>query len=1327
MYVSNVLYQNGDLFFVSNHKIFVIEGVRGNSGELSESSDSSRLEESRGLRGLKDLRSRCIVSEFRNHRCLNAFSVDNHRFLAFICENDGAFDLYIYSFLTKEVKRMTYLKSVSNISGAFGNIFAFSSRHNSPFGLSELYYLSLSEILKKFTDSNCANDVLAFQHLNIGPVSKLIKLGNSDSSSDTNDMNDINHVDRNDRIHDDISEIESSLASITNENWTETSFVIERNGYGYRSWKGYRGGLIGEILYCSNGQCSVLKNEYFSQGLGNPQFISYSNKRIFFISEKDDMDCIDYHNSVEMQKGEQEGELTNKALDNIASKTDEEWQSNKLSDKNKPYGIEQRNIFSCDLNGDNVVQHTFHNDFSISSYSLGESLSEGSSEGAEGLSENLSERLSEREIFYTCGGDIYFLSKEGVSQKIVFDHYDDISLVEKVVHSEKYIQDFCINDDGNELAVISRGKLFLLHPWLMGCDNFGNTNCRYTHSFIVNGKVIAVCSDGYKDFVEIYDDEDFKKPIVRFDYDFGNIYKMSISNDGCYAAILNHRNEILLLRIQNEKKHDGNGKSSDSKEENTQSDKSKNDLSKNDEIKNDESKNDDAKGDSEKIASRSYAHILKVGEVFLMDKGNNSEIDFSWSPNSQYIAYSIKKKQHSTDVMLLDLSKLSKHLLVSNDFINFCPRFCHSGDYLFFLSRNALNSHYGHVNFSMHFLNTCKPYAINLNKNCPSPFSIGDAFGDASSDTNDTNEMTVDLDGIENRILPFPVLDGEFYDILPFKDKVGFLVESDGKTILEVFDFTTLKSEEVISDLTHVAVSANGKWMAYLSKGVLKIAKGGEKAEASDSYKNNGIVNLSRMHFSVNLPSEYEFILREVIRLQVDFFWSKYVASHLKEIGNRYQSIVSKVSNRDELNDVIFEFHGELRCSHAYIVNSGDTLKSISNFGHLGASFEFEENVNVVLSSSGSSDNKSDNKFDNKFESDKKTNESSVKCQDEGKAESEDKLKNEVKNDNSNSSINIDELRSALKSSIMVSHASFEPRMSSIVRHNHNSSGNTKEITISGYKVTSILQSDLSLVSPLLHSDCGLSVGSYILSINGVPLTKSLSPEKFFSSYNQVANARVFSDGKFRDVLIHPIASNSQLLYRKWVNSKKEYVSQKTQNKIGYIHIPDMSTHGFSEFYRSYLNERFKDALIIDIRFNMGGNISTLLLEKLSQVKFGYDLSRWSDNADYPIESRPSKIIFLANEYTASDGDMFASAVKELKLGKVVGKRTWGGVVGIEVRFSLVDNGITSQPEHAYFYKSKIENVGVIPNVFVDYMPIDYYNLQDPQLNEACELIMNEL
>lgn len=1308
MYVSNVLYQNGDLFFVSNHKIFVIERVRDSESpsKLSESTDSGGLKISRSS---DTLRSRCIVSEFRNHKSLCAFSVNNHRFLAFICENEGVFDLHIYSFLTKEVKRMTYLKSVSNISGAFGNVFAFSSRHNSPFGLSELYYLSLSEILKKFTDLDCANDVLAFHHLNIGPVSKLIKLNDDLSPGNATDV-----------IHDDIYLTVDSLGSITNENWTETSFIIERNGYGYRSWKGYRGGLIGEILHCFNGQCSLLKNEYFSQGLGNPQSISYSNKRIFFISEKDDVDCIDYHNSIEEQKSE----LTNKALDNIANETDEECQS----DKNRPYGVEQRNIFSCDLNGDNVVQHTFHNDFSVSSYSLGDSLDKRLNESGEGL--------SEREIFYTCGGDLYFLNKEGVAKKIVFDHYDDISLVEKVVHSEKYIQDFCINDDGSEIAVISRGKLFLLHPWLMGCDNFGNANCRYTHAFIVNEKIIAVCSDGYKDFVEIYDDEDFKKPIVRFDYDFGNIYKISISNDGCYAVILNHRNEILLLRVQSERKHDASGKIYDSKRKSVKREDLKNDVFENDAAKSDDVKSevmkdcgiksesvksDESKNDSEKNASRTYSHILNVGEVFFVDKGKSDVIDFSWSPNSQYIAYSIKKKSHSTDVMLLDLSKLSKHLLVSNDFINFCPVFCHSGEYLFFLSRNALNPHYGHVNFSMHFLNTCKPYVINLNKNCPSPFSIGDAFGDSSSDT---TEMVVDLDGIESRILPFPVLDGEFYDILPFKDKVGFLVESEGKTALEVFDFTTLKSEEVIPDLSHIAISASGKWMAYLSKGVLKITKGGEKAEVSDSYKNNGIVNLSRMHFSINLLSEYEFILKEVIRLQVDFFWSKYVASHLKEIGARYQAIVSRVSNRDELNDMISEFHGELRCSHAYVVNSGDTLKSVSNFGHLGATFEFEENVNVVLSSISSSENK--------VECDEKVNEYRVEASDKSK----DGVKSDVRHDGANDyrnndhklnvNVNIDELRSALKSSIMVSHADFEPRMSSIVGQAGNSS-KTKEITISGYKVTSILQSDLSLVSPLLHSDCGLSVGDYILYINGVQLTKSLSPEKFFSSYNQVANARVFSDGKFRDVLIHPIHSNNQLLYRKWVNNKREYVAQKTQNKVGYIHIPDMSTNGFSEFYRSYLNERFKDALIIDIRFNMGGNISTLLLEKLSQVKFGYDLSRWSDDADYPIESRPNKIIFLANEYTASDGDMFASAVKELKLGKIVGKRTWGGVVGIEVRFSLIDNGITSQPEHAYFYKSKIENVGVSPDVFVDYMPIDYYNLKDPQLNEACELIVNEL
>jgi len=177
---------------------------------------------------------------------------------------------------------------------------------------------------------------------------------------------------------------------------------------------------------------------------------------------------------------------------------------------------------------------------------------------------------------------------------------------------------------------------------------------------------------------------------------------------------------------------------------------------------------------------------------------------------------------------------------------------------------------------------------------------------------------------------------------------------------------------------------------------------------------------------------------------------------------------------------------------------------------------------------------------------------------------------------------------------------------------------------------------------------------------------------------------------------------------------------------VGYIHIPDMGPKGYAEFHRSYLAEVGREGLIVDVRFNTGGHVSDLLVEKLARRRLGYDVQRWGEPEPYPRQSPAGPMVALTNEWSGSDGDIFSHTFKLMGLGPLIGKRTWGGVIGISGRASLVDGGLTTQPEFSFWFKDVgwgVENYGTDPDIEVEFRPQDYVADRDPQLERALEEI----
>jgi tricorn protease len=286
------------------------------------------------------------------------------------------------------------------------------------------------------------------------------------------------------------------------------------------------------------------------------------------------------------------------------------------------------------------------------------------------------------------------------------------------------------------------------------------------------------------------------------------------------------------------------------------------------------------------------------------------------------------------------------------------------------------------------------------------------------------------------------------------------------------------------------------------------------------------------------------------------------------------------------------------------------------------------------------------------------------------------------------------------------------------------------------YRIAHIARGDVwdpESTSPLTGPGLNLSEGDAVLAINGQPLGLEVTPA--MRLVNQAGNEVVLTvrgtnDAEPRTVTVKALGDERPARYRDWVDANRRKVHEVTGGRVGYIHVPDMGPEGYAEFHRGFLVEFDRDALIIDVRVNGGGHVSGLLLEKLARKRVGYDFPRWAAPKPYPDESPAGPMVALTNELAGSDGDIFSHTFKMMKLGPLVGKRTWGGVIGIWPRHRLVDGAVTTQPEFSFFFDDvgwRVENYGTDPDIEVDNAPQDYAQGLDPQLDRAIQAALDEL
>ena len=282
-----------------------------------------------------------------------------------------------------------------------------------------------------------------------------------------------------------------------------------------------------------------------------------------------------------------------------------------------------------------------------------------------------------------------------------------------------------------------------------------------------------------------------------------------------------------------------------------------------------------------------------------------------------------------------------------------------------------------------------------------------------------------------------------------------------------------------------------------------------------------------------------------------------------------------------------------------------------------------------------------------------------------------------------------------------------------------------------GYTISRIYRGDSwnrNADSPLAEPGLDVRVGDVIVAIGGKRLTRDETPDRALvnAAGRDVTIGLAGRKGDERSIVVKALASEADLRYRAWVENNRRIVHERTNGAVGYLHIPDMGPWGFSEFHRGYLSEFDRKGLIVDVRYNRGGHVSPLLLEKLVRKRVGYDVPRYGAAVPYPPESVGGPMVAMTNQFAGSDGDIFSHCFKLYGLGPLIGKRTWGGVIGIDPYHRLVDGTITTQPEFSFWFTDvgwKVENYGTDPDYDVDVAPQDYREGHDPQLETALRLV----
>ncbi|GAA2743539.1 S41 family peptidase [Kitasatospora cinereorecta] len=646
------------------------------------------------------------------------------------------------------------------------------------------------------------------------------------------------------------------------------------------------------------------------------------------------------------------------------------------------------------------------------------------------------------------------------------------------------------------------------------------------------------------------------------------------------------------------------------------------------------------------------------GAVHELARSGDGEVSgLVFSPDSAWLAWSqpVLGPWALRQIMLADLTSRTVSEATQQRFHDYSPAFTADGKHLAFLSVRNFDPVYDAHVFDLSFPAGTRPYLITLAADTPSPFGpqrAGLGPGGEDDEPKDTEKKDepavpptrVDLDGIADRIIPFPVQGGRFGSLraakdgvlwtrLPFVGELGdsaaSLEDDHPRATLERFDLKKRRAEELVAALDGYAVSGDGSRLVVLDGDGLRILPADHKAGDDDDLD----VDLARIRVTVDPAAEWRQMFDENGRLMRDNFWRADLGgADWAGILDRYRPLVDRIGSHSDLVDLLWETVGELGTSHAYVIPPGRGAEAARRQGLLGA----------------------------------------------------------------------DLVRDGLQ-----------------------------------WRIGRILpgeSSDPRARSPLAAPGVAIRPGDAITAVNGRPVDPVTGPAPLLAgTAGQPVELTVTGkDGSGeRHPVVVPLADEEALRYHDWVAGRRAAVRELSHGRLGYLHVPDMQSAGWAQLHRDLRAEMSREGVVVDLRENRGGHTSQLIIEKLGRKIIGWDRARDIDRADpYPADAPRGPVVALANEFSGSDGDIVNAAIQALGIGPVVGTRTWGGVIGIDSKYSLVDGTLVTQPKYAFWlegYGWGVENHGIDPDVEVPVTPQDWAAGRDPQLAEGIRLALAAL
>jgi tricorn protease len=810
-------------------------------------------------------------------------------------------------------------------------------------------------------------------------------------------------------------------------------------------------------------------------------------------------------------------------------------------------------------------------------------------------------------IVYSAGGALYYLdvASGDVREIAVTANSAAPQTARRFLEGSEALDEFTPSPDGTSLALIARGQPYTMPLWEEAPVHHGEGSAvRYRNiAWMYDGKRFVTTTDvnGYEQ-IAVHQAETAAPPQLLTKGDIGRVTDLACSPANGRIAFANHRYELSL-------------------------------------IDND-------------------------GTLRVLDKSLGNRItDLAFSPDGRWLAYVWWPGGDNAAIVRIVKCKSGKIYDVTPRMrIDQSPAWDPEGKYLYFISTRDFDPVYDALQFDLSFPQAQRPFLLTLRSDVPNPFTPKpkpvhrehDHEHEPGDEEKKKNEkpprIEIDFDGIEGRILAFPVDEGEYGQIVAVRNRALFTkfevrgikpgdrdwdAEETGGSLM-AYDFEQQRSAIVASDVSQIVLGNDRHTLVYRSHDRLRVIDAlgdlpeeSEEKPPSEPGRKSGWIDLDRISVEVEPRNEWHQMYREAWRMQTEQFWVEDMSDiDWDRVYDRYEAVLPRVRTRSELSDVIWEMHGELGTSHAYEIGGDLRRPPEYNAGFLGADFRYDESAN-------------------------------------------------------------------------------------------------------GWRIERIYRGDSwnrSVDSPLAEPGLGIREGDIITSIGGKRLTADFSPQQaLVNMAGREVTLLIRSALQERRVAVKTLESEQSLRYRAWVEANRRYVHERTNGKVGYVHIPDMGPWGFSEFHRGYLNEFDRAGLIVDVRYNRGGHVSPLLLEKLARRRVGYDISRYSNKpVPYPPESVAGPLVAITNQFAGSDGDIFSHCFKLYKLGPLVGKRTWGGVIGINPYHNLVDGTTTTQPEFSFWFKDvgwKVENYGTDPDYDVDIAPHDYRDGKDPQMEFALRLV----